>query len=74
MSALLLPCPQQYVLRNAFDSFVHLTFHFEQLGILAHAFPPSRTRSVAFATFAAGSPVGAAIGLLVGGALAQLTQ
>ncbi|KAI0761550.1 efflux transporter [Trametes elegans] len=39
------------------------------LGILAHNFPPSPIRSVAFATFAAGAPVGAAIG----GVLTQLT-
>ncbi|EMD32376.1 hypothetical protein CERSUDRAFT_118741 [Gelatoporia subvermispora B] len=43
------------------------------LGILAHAFPPSRTRSIAFATFAAGGPVGAAIGPLIGGLLTQLS-
>lgn len=43
------------------------------LGILAHAFPPGRTRSVAFATFAAGAPIGAAFGNLIGGALIQLT-
>lgn len=45
-----------------------------QLGILAHSFPPSKTRSVAFATFAAGAPVGAAIGSTIGGVLTQLTE
>ncbi|THH00066.1 hypothetical protein EW026_g2388 [Hermanssonia centrifuga] len=44
------------------------------LGILAHAFPPSRARSVAFATFAAGAPMGGALGTLAGGALTQLTS
>ncbi|KZT22386.1 efflux transporter [Neolentinus lepideus HHB14362 ss-1] len=44
------------------------------LGILAHAFPPSKARSWAFATFSAGAPVGAALGNNVGGALVQLTQ
>ncbi|CCM06311.1 uncharacterized protein FIBRA_08562 [Fibroporia radiculosa] len=44
------------------------------LGILAHAFPPSRIRSVAFATFAAGAPVGAALGSAIGGVLTQLTE
>ncbi|KZT65896.1 MFS general substrate transporter [Daedalea quercina L-15889] len=44
------------------------------LGILAHAFPPSKTRSIAFATFAAGAPVGAAIGSAIGGVLTQLTD
>ncbi|KAI0729086.1 efflux transporter [Fomitopsis betulina] len=44
------------------------------LGILAHSFPPSKTRSVAFATFAAGAPVGAAIGSTIGGVLTQLTE
>lgn len=43
------------------------------LGILAHSFPPSRTRSIAFATFAAGAPMGGALGNLIGGALTQLT-
>lgn len=44
------------------------------LGILAHAFPPSRARSIAFATFAAGAPVGGAFGMLIGGVLTQLTS
>ncbi|KAI0345781.1 hypothetical protein BDW22DRAFT_1426436 [Trametopsis cervina] len=44
------------------------------LGILAHSFPPSRARSLAFATFAAGAPMGAVIGSLIGGALTQITK
>ncbi|KAI5889843.1 MFS general substrate transporter [Schizophyllum commune H4-8] len=44
------------------------------LGILAHAFPPSRARSIAFATFAAGAPVGGVLGTLVGGAVTQYTN
>ncbi|EIM85299.1 efflux transporter [Stereum hirsutum FP-91666 SS1] len=44
------------------------------LGILAHAFPPSRTRSLAFATFSAGAPVGAAVGMALGGILTQLSK
>ncbi|CCM00646.1 uncharacterized protein FIBRA_02683 [Fibroporia radiculosa] len=44
------------------------------LGILAHSFPPSRIRSIAFSTFAAGAPVGAALGSAIGGVLTQLTQ
>ncbi|KAJ6509090.1 major facilitator superfamily domain-containing protein [Mycena vulgaris] len=44
------------------------------LGILAHAFPPSRARSAAFATFAAGAPVGGAIGMAIGGTMTQLTR
>ncbi|KAF9446079.1 MFS general substrate transporter [Macrolepiota fuliginosa MF-IS2] len=43
------------------------------LGILAHAFPPSRARSFAFAAFAAGAPVGAAFGIAIGGVLTQKT-
>ncbi|OAX31939.1 MFS general substrate transporter [Rhizopogon vinicolor AM-OR11-026] len=43
------------------------------LGMLAHAFPPSRARSIAFATFAAGAPVGGAFGMIIGGVLTQLT-
>ena len=45
-----------------------------QLGILAHAFPPSPIRSIAFATFSAGAPVGAAIGLTIGGLLTEFTK
>lgn len=41
------------------------------LGILAHAFPPSRARSIAFASFSAGAPVGAAVGMQIGGILTQ---
>ncbi|QRV89746.1 major facilitator superfamily transporter [Ceratobasidium sp. AG-Ba] len=33
------------------------------IGILAHEFPPSKARSVAFATFSAGAPMGGAIGV-----------
>ncbi|KAG2073085.1 MFS general substrate transporter [Suillus decipiens] len=44
------------------------------LGILAHAFPPSRARSIAFATFAAGAPVGGAFGTIIGGVLTQVTS
>ncbi|KAI0833324.1 major facilitator superfamily domain-containing protein [Trametes gibbosa] len=44
------------------------------LGILANTFPPSRIRSIAFATFAAGAPVGGAIGSAIGGVLVQLTD
>ena len=40
---------------------------------MAHAFPPSRARSLAFATFAAGAPVGGAFGMIVGGVLTKLT-
>lgn len=43
------------------------------LGILAHAFPPSRARTLAFATFSAGAPVGAALGMVMGAVLTQLT-
>ncbi|KAG6908440.1 hypothetical protein DXG01_004523 [Tephrocybe rancida] len=43
------------------------------LGILAHAFPPSRARSVAFSTFAAGAPIGAALGMAIGGVLTEIT-
>ncbi|KAL0065019.1 hypothetical protein AAF712_008012 [Marasmius tenuissimus] len=39
------------------------------LGILAETFPPSQIRSVAFASFAAGAPVGGAFGTALGGGL-----
>lgn len=41
------------------------------IGILAHSFPPSRMRSIAFATFSAGAPTGGAVGLILGGVLTQ---
>jgi MFS family permease len=44
------------------------------LGILAHAFPPSKMRSIAFATFAAGAPVGGAFGMIIGGILTQISS
>ncbi|TFK34264.1 major facilitator superfamily domain-containing protein [Crucibulum laeve] len=43
------------------------------LGILAHAFPPSPARSLAFATFAAGAPVGAVLGNIFGGIMTEYT-
>ncbi|CAA7265687.1 unnamed protein product [Cyclocybe aegerita] len=44
------------------------------LGILAHAFPPSRARSFAFATFSAGAPLGAVFGSAIGGVLTEFTK
>ncbi|KAI0037909.1 MFS general substrate transporter [Auriscalpium vulgare] len=44
------------------------------LGILAKAFPPSRARSAAFATFAAGAPLGGVVGFVLGGVLTQETK
>ncbi|TRM55647.1 major facilitator superfamily domain-containing protein [Schizophyllum amplum] len=44
------------------------------LGILAHAFPPSKARSLAFATFGAGAPVGGVLGFIIAGALTQYTS
>ena len=57
-----------------------ILFHFHphmwsiQLGILAHAFPPSRARSLAFATFSSGAAVGAIIGSAIGGVLSEFTK
>jgi MFS family permease len=47
------------------------TFLALQVGILAHAFPPSRMRSIAFSTFSAGAPTGGAVGMILGGVLTQ---
>ncbi|CAK5284758.1 unnamed protein product, partial [Mycena citricolor] len=44
------------------------------LGILAHAFPPSRARAIAFATFSAGAPIGGALGTQIGALLTQYTE
>ncbi|KAI3601644.1 efflux transporter [Moniliophthora roreri] len=44
------------------------------IGILAHSFPPGQMRAIAFASFGAGAPVGAAFGSAIGGVLTQLTQ
>ncbi|KAI0076343.1 efflux transporter [Panus rudis PR-1116 ss-1] len=41
------------------------------LGILAYAFPPGNARSLAFATFSAGQPLGGGLGSAVGGLLTQ---
>ncbi|KAN0101245.1 Major facilitator superfamily domain containing protein [Tylopilus felleus] len=38
------------------------------------SFPPSHARSIAFATFSAGGPVGAALGCVIGGVLTQLSK
>jgi hypothetical protein len=45
-----------------------------QLGILADAFPPSRARRIAFATFSTGAAVGAVFGTAVSGALSESTR
>ncbi|CAE6516665.1 unnamed protein product [Rhizoctonia solani] len=44
------------------------------VGILAHEFPPSVARSVAFATFSAGAPLGGGIGFVIGGLMTQYTS
>lgn len=44
------------------------------LGILAETFPPSRARSMAFATFSAGAPIGSVFGTAIGGVLTQYTE
>ncbi|KAJ7617255.1 major facilitator superfamily domain-containing protein [Roridomyces roridus] len=46
------------------------------IGILAHNFPPSagRAHAIAFASLAAGGPLGAALGMVLGGLLTQLTS
>ena len=49
------------------------TFMIIQLGILAHAFPPSRARTLAFATFSAGQALGAVFGSNVAGVLTEFT-
>lgn len=37
------------------------------LGILGSSFPPSQTKSTAFATFSAGAPIGGCLGAVLGG-------
>ncbi|QRW17932.1 Serine carboxypeptidase S28 [Rhizoctonia solani] len=44
------------------------------IGILAHEFPPSRSRSITFATFSAGAPLGGAIGFVIGGVMTEYTS
>lgn len=44
------------------------------LGILAHAFPPSRARSTAFSVFAAGAPIGVVFGLIFGAILDEKSK
>ncbi|KZP27583.1 MFS general substrate transporter [Athelia psychrophila] len=43
------------------------------IGILASAFPVSRMRSFAFATFSAGAPLGAGFGWVLGGVIDELS-
>ncbi|CAK5272002.1 unnamed protein product, partial [Mycena citricolor] len=43
-------------------------------GILAHGFPESGARNIAFATFSAGAPIGGALGTQIGALLAQKTH
>lgn len=43
------------------------------LGILATTFPPGKQRSIAFATFAAGAPLGGVFGFVTGSVLTQFT-
>ena len=45
-----------------------------QLGILSRAFPPGSSRSIAFATFSAGAPVGSAFSTVLSSVLTQLTR
>jgi len=52
-------------------SYIYSSSHMTQIGILAHAFPSSRMRSIAFSTFSAGAPMGAALGMILGSVLAQ---
>ncbi|KAL0955479.1 hypothetical protein HGRIS_001719 [Hohenbuehelia grisea] len=44
-----------------------------QMGILAQSFPPSKARAVAFATFSAGNPLGAGLGMVMGGLLTEVS-
>ncbi|KAJ7160260.1 MFS general substrate transporter [Mycena filopes] len=62
-----------YILRG-FQGLGPAAFVPASLGILAHAFPPSRARSAAFATFSAGAPIGGAVGTQIGGLLTQYTK
>jgi len=45
-----------------------------QLGILAKAFPPGPSRSIAFSTFSAGAPIGAIFSTVLGSVLTQETK
>ncbi|KAJ7174024.1 MFS general substrate transporter [Mycena crocata] len=62
-----------YILRG-FQGLGPAAFIPACLGILAHAFPPSRARSAAFATFSAGAPIGGAVGTQIGALLTQYTK
>ncbi|KAJ7776150.1 MFS general substrate transporter [Mycena metata] len=62
-----------YILRG-FQGLGPAAFLPACLGILAHGFPESRARSIAFATFSAGAPIGGALGTQIGALLAQDTR
>ncbi|KZO89917.1 putative efflux transporter [Calocera viscosa TUFC12733] len=44
------------------------------LGILAHTFPPSHARTIAFSTFQAAAPCGGVLGTVVGGVVTQFAS
>ena len=62
---------QSFIFKFPFSYLINSVI---QIGIVAHAFPPSRARSLAFATLSSGGPLGAATGNIFGGALTEFTQ
>ena len=65
-------CCRDSRFRAPYPSYFH-TKNSDISRILAQVFPPSRTRSLGFATFSAGAAIGAAFGMVVGGTLTQFT-
>lgn len=66
------PCLCRSPLGNRFTGSERATIR--QLGILSKAFPSGPSRSIAFATFSAGSPIGSAFSTVFSSFLTQLTR
>jgi len=44
------------------------------IGCISENFPPGRRRSILYAAFGAGSPIGAAVGVVLGGVMASYVE
>ncbi|KDQ30477.1 hypothetical protein PLEOSDRAFT_155156 [Pleurotus ostreatus PC15] len=53
--------------------WVMTAYALTSLGILAHSFPPSKARALAFTTFSTGNPLGGGLGMTLGGVLTEFS-
>ena len=62
---------------KAQTSLTLASFHTLQpsaIGIIGLSIPPSQAKSTSFATFSAGAPLGAGVGLVLGGVYVETSQ